>query len=225
MAFMQHREAAFEQLIALMDAMLNSNESDFNAALTGIALTGHETGSSNDAEPEGGWSTATSPSCSEGACGTKKQKEKGGIQTIQPLSDIVAVNVEVLDHEHSECALALTNLANTLTVETLKQVFHIYLKHFTHEEELLDQHLYHDILCNDSSSKQNGFSADGNARDSHFSDHARLLNDLKQEIVRLERVKESTTSKEFVNKVLRDFESHANQYDDAYADRLSQAIN
>jgi len=54
MAFMQHREAAFEQLIALMDAMLNSNESDFNAALTGIALTGHETGSSNDAEPEGG---------------------------------------------------------------------------------------------------------------------------------------------------------------------------
>jgi hypothetical protein len=54
MAFMQHREAAFEQLIALMDAMLNSNESDFNAALTGIALTGHATGSSNDAEPEGG---------------------------------------------------------------------------------------------------------------------------------------------------------------------------
>ena len=140
------------------------------------------------------------------------------------MSDIVKVNVQSLDDEHELCALALANLASVRTVDSLKQVFHIYLKHFTHEEELLDEHLYQAVL-HASSSKQSGFSADGNARTSHFSDHARLLRDLKEEILRLEGADESVTSKDFVNQVLRDFEGHANRYDDAYADRLSRAMD
>ena len=41
MAFLQHREAAFEQMTALMDAMLNdADDSVFQAALAGRAAPG-----------------------------------------------------------------------------------------------------------------------------------------------------------------------------------------
>ena len=135
--------------------------------------------------------------------------------------------MKVLDDEHNLCSLALTRLAKERSIQALQHVFDMYTQHFAHEEELLDLHLYSEAIA--ASTKTSGFSGDGNARTSHFTDHKRLLKDVRTAILKLEgRRKEGSDTPivelSFVNKVLRDFESHANTFDDAYAERLSAAL-
>jgi hemerythrin len=232
LAFLQFRERAFQQVLELMNAMLSKSDTAFSAALKTKNYV--MTGSGDTCDDDGEWSTekASSSKCSNnnenGACdnssGGKCGDGKSNQQSIQPLANIISVNVGVLDDEHELCANALARLSNDLNVDAVKNLFNIYTQHFTHEEELLDEHLYKSI-ANKRNKSPTGFSADANVRKSHYTDHARLLKCLKTEITRLESMKGGQCSISFVNKVLRDFENHANLYDDAYAESLSSVLN
>lgn len=137
------------------------------------------------------------------------------------MGNIVSVHVSVLDNEHELCAAALARLVKERSAEAMKQVLQTYQQHFAHEEELLDEHLYSDIKNNGGGG---GFSADGSARTSHFEDHKRLIREIVEELQKMDSNGYATASNGFVNRVLRNFEQHANRYDDAYAERLSNAL-
>ena len=63
------------------------------------------------------------------------------------------------------------------------------------------------------------FSADASMRTSHRGDHERLIRNLEAE-----RQKGQPLSGAFISSVLRDFEAHAERYDGAYAESLSNAL-
>lgn len=121
-----------------------------------------------------------------------------------------------MDAEHEACATALRELASTRSLDALRAVLAAYEQHFAHEEALCDAHVYqHTVGPGDD------FNADANARTSHYADHARLLEALRAQAARGD-VRVPTA---FVEATLRDFEQHANRYDDAYAPRLAVALS
>ena len=120
-----------------------------------------------------------------------------------------------IDAEHAACAAALTELAATRSAEALRAVIAAYEGHFAHEEALCDRHVYQD-----SSAGAADFNVDANARASHYADHARLLDALRAQAAR----DDARVPAAFVEAALRDFEQHANRYDDAYAPRLAAAL-
>ena len=67
-----------------------------------------------------------------------------------------------------------------------------------------------------------GFSADASMRKTHFADHARMLNELRTQAAAAQGSGARVPSS-FVDRVLRDFEKHANQYD-SYGERLEAAL-
>ena len=69
-----------------------------------------------------------------------------------------------------------------------------------------------------------GFSVDDNMRKSHYADHARLIQDIDTVLSGMARDNEAAVPLVKVEKILRDFEYHANKYDDTYAERLSAAL-
>ena len=69
-------------------------------------------------------------------------------------------------------------------------------------------------------------AADG-ARKSHYRDHERLISDIEKILSNIECNEEDNNpclSSKFISEVLRNFERHANVYDDSYADALSTAL-
>jgi len=138
---------------------------------------------------------------------------------VRPLGQIKSVRVTDLDREHERCAAALRILAQTRSRAALSSVFAEYQAHFAHEEALLDQWLYAQQSCTKATVV--AFDASAGQRRSHFADHKRLIADLSAQLS--ERDAEELPAA-FVDKVLRDFETHANTYDDTYAEPLAQAI-
>lgn len=124
--------------------------------------------------------------------------------------------VSELDDEHVKCAKALSFLASTRSATAIAEVLEAYTEHFSHEEQLLDQHLYHDVPA-----QIQGFSAKADQRKTHFADHARMLRDLRSLAT---RHPEGLVPTVLVDRVLRDFERHAADYDDTYSEPLSQAL-
>lgn len=142
---------------------------------------------------------------------------------IEALDAIASVKVHMLDEEHEQCASALRILAGSRNALALQGVLQIFEAHFLHEEQLLDEHLYAEHV--DPWKSTSGFSADASARKSHFQDHVRMLNTVRQECKRLKQDGSGAkVSANFVNAVFRDFEKHANTYDNNYADRMNEAI-
>lgn len=192
----------------------------------------------------------------------KKRKQFNG--TIAPLGDISSVQVDVLDAEHEECAEALTRFKNTPTRDALLCVRQCYEKHFEHEENLLEEHLYgldakllavsrlsvrelksliksapnvslkgcveksdlisraEQVIRAAASGGGAGFSVDDSMKRSHFADHVRLIQDIDNLLASMAHDDKAPAVK--VDKILRDFEYHANKYDDTYAERLSAAL-
>lgn len=148
---------------------------------------------------------------------------------VQQLS---SVSVDEMDEEHERCADAMEVLCRERTLLSLQRVLAEFTMHFGHEEEMLDEHLYAAVAPGGSSAA-GGFSADGSARKSHFADHKRILNEIRQECVRCnssgaaaaeEGLPEPLVSEVFAAKVVADFERHADQYDGHYAERMAASI-
>lgn len=162
---------------------------------------------------------------------TKKRKAQGGPAVckpcppatkptdngVAPLGAIKSVKVKELDAEHDQCAAALAAMVQRKDYQSLLAVIRAYETHFKHEEQLLDKHLYAGVAIGG-----NGFNADAGARRSHFTDHTRLLAELYE--AKCASKRGVPLSKKFLERTLRNFEAHANQYDNAYAARLSAAI-
>lgn len=69
-----------------------------------------------------------------------------------------------------------------------------------------------------------GFSADDNMKRSHYADHVRLIQDIDTVLASMARDDKAAVPAAKVDEILRDFEYHANKYDDTYAERLSAAL-
>lgn len=123
-----------------------------------------------------------------------------------------------MDQEHEACAAALGVLSMSRSADALRAVLAAYQKHFTHEEQLLDTHLYADT----SATSGTGFSAAGGQRRSHFADHKRLLVDIEKQLVIAQAG--GSVPMQFVMQVAEDFEVHAKTYDDSYAEPLSRLM-
>lgn len=124
--------------------------------------------------------------------------------------------VEEMDEEHEVCVAALNALGEQRSVESLEVLLHVCGKHFAHEEQLLDEHLYGQVSAGD------GFSADAGARRSHFRDHEHILEQMRQGI---EDAKNGgQISAQLVERLIHEFERHADEYDGSYAERLQMAM-
>ena len=141
------------------------------------------------------------------------------MENIAVLDDIVSVNHADLDRQHKMCADALEQLRTKADAASLRDVLSAYEHHFNFEENLLDKHLYK------GTTKSKGFSAAQDARKSHYKDHSRLINEIRGMLSGMnDEENVALVPKSFVDKVLRNFENHANVYDDAYKDALTVAL-
>lgn len=155
---------------------------------------------------------------------SKKRKAQGDAPAtkptdngVVPLGAIKSVKVKELDAEHDQCAAALAVMVQRKDYQSLMAVIRAYETHFKHEEQLLDKHLY-----TSASIRGDGFNADAGARRSHFTDHTRLLAELYE--AKCASKRGVPLSKKFLERTLRNFEAHANRYDNAYAARLAAAM-
>lgn len=150
------------------------------------------------------------------------KKPRNEEESIQPLAEVDSVKNEELDHEHEECSDALNLLSEQRSASALASFVDVFERHCQHEEQLLEQHLYAPEKARLAA--EGGVSLLLNSRTSHLQDHERLIRTAKDELVRLEREGSQAVSVSFVNRLLRDFENHANLYDASYADRLAAVI-
>lgn len=154
-----------------------------------------------------------------GAVSSADPAEPPAAVSISPLAAIGSVKVKVLDEEHEQCAAALAGLAEHRNRAALQAVLAIYRTHFSHEEALLDAHMYADVVAT-AAGGGGGFSATGGQRKSHYGDHARMI---KAIVVQLATGVDAVPGA-FVDGLIRDFETHANTYDDTYADKLAASL-
>lgn len=129
------------------------------------------------------------------------------------------MKVAELDEEHRRCTVALRALETERSPKSLLAVLEVFTQHFAHEEAMLDEHLYGDIV---QGKQVGGFSVDANMRTSHWGDHARMLKEIERQLAQSGKCGKVPPA--FVDKVLRDFENHADKYDGAYADRLEEIL-
>ena len=148
----------------------------------------------------------------------KKAKAEAS-KPVAPVGAIHSVKVAELDDEHEICSAALDELARAPTRLALERVIKAYEGHFAHEESLLDTHLYADAASGKAS---NGFSAEASKRKTHYADHTRMLKELNTMVESLPSETAAVPSS-FCDKVLRDFENHANKFD-MYGDELAAKL-
>ena len=149
------------------------------------------------------------------SCGDEAEVE------IVPLSGIESVKVDVLDEEHEECVKALDHLAKTRQLSALGAVLRVFVKHFEHEEDMLNEHLYdkEEIRLR----THGGASLLLDSRRSHFRDHESMIDEVNKEHASALKNKRLVSSA-FVNRLFRSFEHHANVYDGHYADGMAAAL-
>ena len=167
----------------------------------------------------------TAATCSaEGGCALPSRDETSACdEIVTPLSAIDSVSVDVLDEEHEQCAAALDDFAKHRTCATLRSVLDAYRMHFAHEEKMLDEHMYPNEV---SGASGGGFSAAKGQRKSHYADHARMITAIIAQLGRMTEGKgQATADGQFVNTVLRDFETHAGTYDATYVGEIAKAAD
>ena len=236
-AFMQERGAAFAQVEALLLELLGDEGAAEDAGEQQQQQQQHQQRQAKRARHCGDNSPG---GCAEGCerCDSGEKLE---------LAPIASVSVPELDEEHEQCAAALEQLAAQRSSAALEAVLEAYEAHFAHEEALLDEHLYGGAPPSEAPAGQQqaaaagaapaaaglpggSFSADASARKSHWTDHARLLQDVR-ELLREARggsdddvADGGRVPVDAVQRVMRDFEQHAARYDNAYAERLSAQL-
>lgn len=230
--FMEYREAAFEYLLDMLDVVLATPGSTEKIAkrLQSMPTVKQETNCNSGGCSSGTCSLPKKRKCNDpdGKCSLEKDSgQKSSEEAVSELAKIVSVHHAELDRQHHLCADALEQLRLKCDVSSLRQVLDCYKMHFEYEENLLDTHLYKEFSDEVKEETQsNGFSAAKDARKSHYRDHKRLIGDIQSMVTHLESDGngKEMISKKFVSDVLRNFERHANVYDDSYADALSAAM-
>lgn len=115
----------------------------------------------------------------------------------------------------------MNTLSQTLEPSALEAVYRIFVQHFSHEEDMLNDHVY--ATEEARLKREGGTSLLLDSKRSHYRDHQKMIEKVKLEHARA--VKEGgLVSAGFVNKLFRDFEHHANVYDGHYADKLAAAL-
>lgn len=221
-AFLEVKGAAFRHVETLLAALLSS---------------GSEQGPSKIPKlPSGRVDGSVGGHCAEvrfgddHGDGAEEAEAVVGIADVQSMK-VGSVKVAILDEEHELCEKKL-KLLDRLTeppgvggrrgqIESaLKGLLAAYEEHFAHEERLLDEHLYADVLQDGEEFIAKGsFSADKGARTSHFADHQAMLGAVRKLLEDVPSVSASD-----VRTLAADFERHATAYDGSYADRLSAAM-
>ena len=149
--------------------------------------------------------------------------------------------------EHEICINSLNFLAKMRTTHAGKVCYQILADHFKSEEELLDKTIYKGVISSllptfclqkiawthspsthSSADIVNGknvgaFSVDANMRTSHAGDHKKMLKLLTDAIEKAAQTN-SLIPINIVQKVMNNFESHADKYDGTYAERLAIAL-
>ena len=247
MAFMEYQESAFENLMDTLDIVMtpgastetiverlqnmskqetktNANNNNNNTCSNGMCSLPTKNAKNEEAKKKiSSCSSNNGGGCSNGNCSIEARNKSE--EAVPELADIVSVQNAELDRQHRLCADALEQLRLKGDTSSLKEVLRCYKMHFEYEENLLDVHLYKDIIGEKNQS--NGFSAADGARKSHYRDHERLISDIEKILSNIECNEEDNNpclSSKFISEVLRNFERHANVYDDSYADALSSAL-
>lgn len=111
------------------------------------------------------------------------------------MGPVGTVGVAAMDTEHEECVVALNRLGRLRTSKSLVIAIRVLQDHFSHEEAMLDTHVFKPSLdCSTDAStpatptpSKSGmcFSAASDMRRTHFADHARFLAKMRSEIAGL----------------------------------------
>lgn len=117
------------------------------------------------------------------------------------------VNVDAMDHEHTECTEALNTLVRDSNKAALQQVHDMFVEHFEHEEQLMQKHGF--------GQSQSGAAGSFSALASHTQDHRRILQELQDELSK-HPSNDAMINAAFVQKVAMDFVSHATNFDSLY---------
>lgn len=142
------------------------------------------------------------------------------------------MSVAALDEEHEACAAALGQLAAERSLNALADVLRAYEAHFAHEEQLLDEYVWKDAAAAAAAGggAVDGFDRKASMRKTHLADHARMITELAPGYAKLAKGGGGSISRDaavlpqsVVDKALRDFEMHANQYD-SYGEELAAAL-
>jgi len=227
-AFLEVQERAFSDLEAILESILADASPSSLLVNKGVEEFDRVTGGCVKEEMPKRMRVALEPAATP--VPSEFTSNKTPTTAVAPLSAIETVHVAALDAEHEECEAALAALRECPTREAIMSVIEAYSKHFKHEEELLDQHLY----ATDASSGD-GFSTAASARRSHFADHQRMIGELRARASQLPEGGPSSGPKAwiyasseapaaFVHRMLRAFENHANLYDTAYAAPLAARL-
>jgi hemerythrin len=186
--------------------------------------------------PSGG--NCVSGSCTLPIAGGRSCKNEIAPEAVHPLGKIQPTGVAAMDEEHEECSRLLEDLREKRSKDALAAVLRCLQTHFAHEEQMLDESLYSSVAkhkpshtgskrkpeaeilarrnVEDAEEATGGsFSAEAGARKSHFADHARMLNNVRN-FLDDDAHSGRLVSEAFINGLLRDFEAHASRYDDAY---------
>ena len=138
------------------------------------------------------------------------------------MQSVSSVKVESLDKEHEDCVEAINRVLKDRSVESLAALLANYQVHFSHEEDLLDEHVYADEL-GAGKDDETGFSVPLQARKSHFDDHKRMIQNIQRELRRSSQ-DNYVISDSFIKSIMTDFEGHAEIYDAAYVDPLVESL-
>mmetsp|Transcript_47899 Transcript_47899/g.89694 ORF Transcript_47899/g.89694 Transcript_47899/m.89694 type:complete len:361 (-) Transcript_47899:213-1295(-) len=145
----------------------------------------------------------SAPGCDPANC--EKQECKIDTDFVSQALDLQSVKVASMDAEHEECAKALRRLVDSRSREVLEDVLKCLTDHFSHEEELFEEH---------------GFGAHVNeklsAKTSHAAEHRRLLDKVRNQLSRGPSVPAP-----FVRELLEEFHEHTTLYDMQYADFMA----
>lgn len=231
--FMEYRESAFEYLLDMLDVVMATPGSTEKIAkrLQKMPAVKQEKDCNGGSCSSGTCSLPKKSSCDnlDGKCSLQKNSDdtKSSEEVVSSLANIVSVHHVELDRQHHLCADALEQLRLKCDAPSLRGVLNCYKMHFEYEENLLDTHLYKEFSDQvEEKTPSKGFSAAKDARKSHYRDHKRLIGDIETMLTHLESDGNSKklVSTKFISDVLRNFERHANVYDDSYADALSVAM-
>lgn len=115
----------------------------------------------------------------------------------------------------------MNTLAQGHEPSALDAVHRIFVKHFKHEESLLNDHVY--AVEEERLKKEGGTSLLLDSKRSHYRDHEKMIQKVKDEHARAIN-DGGLVSSAFVNRLFRDFEHHANVYDGHYTEKLAAAL-
>merc|ERR1719354_1254054 len=115
---------------------------------------------------------------------TKQEEEKKTEQLIETMEAPSSVGVKSMDDDHEQCAIAISQLLKTKSVQSLELVSKELEEHFRHEEALMKQ-------FNFGNAQDESDAAAFSAYTSHVKDHKRILTIISREMSAVSLIRSS----------------------------------